>query len=53
VTRAFRSVDIDGDGIPDEPQMLTTVKGFGGAIAGAADSVGGRVTGLFRPKKRG
>jgi hypothetical protein len=52
VTRAFRSVDIDGDGIPDEPQMLTTVKGVGGAIAGAADSVGGRVAGLFKPKKR-
>jgi hypothetical protein len=52
VTRAFRSVDIDGDGIPDAPQVLTAVKGVGGAIAGAADAVGGRVTGLFKPKKR-
>src|SRR6185295_3230814 len=50
VTRPFRSVDIDGDGIPDEPQALTAVKGVGGAIAGA---VGGSVAGLFKPKKRG
>ena len=53
VTRAFRSVDIDGDGIPDEPQALTAVKGVGGAIAGTAGSVGGSVAGLFKPKKRG
>lgn len=53
VTRRFRSVDIDGDGIPDEPQALTTVKGVGGAISGAADAVGERFAGLFKPKKRG
>ena len=51
VTRTFRS--IDGDGIPDEPQVLTAVKGVGGTIAGAADAVSGRVTGLFKPKQRG
>jgi len=27
VTRPFRSVDLDGDGIPDAPQALTAVKG--------------------------
>jgi hypothetical protein len=53
VTRLFRSIDIDGDGIPDEPQALTTVKGVGGAVAGAADAVGERFAGLFKPKKRG
>jgi hypothetical protein len=53
VTRAFRSVDIDGDGIPDEPQALTAVKGVGGAIAGTAGTVGGSVAGLFKRKKRG
>ncbi|MBT2519781.1 hypothetical protein [Arthrobacter sp. ISL-28] len=53
VTRAFRSVDIDGDGIPDEPQALTAVKGIGGAITGTAGSVGGNVAGLFKRKKRG
>ncbi|WP_426976349.1 hypothetical protein ACQCSU_16525 [Pseudarthrobacter sp. O4] len=53
VTRAFRSVDIDGDGIPDEPQALSAVKGVGGAIAGTAGAVGGSVAGLFKRKKRG
>jgi hypothetical protein len=49
----FRSVDIDGDGIPDEPQALTAVKALGGALAGAADAAGGRVAGMFKLKKRG
>jgi hypothetical protein len=53
VSRVFRSVDIDGDGVPDEPQALTAVKGVGGAIAGTAGSVGGSVAGLFKRKKRG
>lgn len=52
MTRSFRSVDIDGDGIPDEPRALSAVKGVGGAISGAADSVGGSVAGLFKSKKR-
>ena len=53
VSRPFRSVDLDGDGVPDEPQALTAVKGVGGAIAGAAGAVGDGVSGLFKPKKRG
>jgi hypothetical protein len=53
VTRPFRSVDLDGDGVPDQPQVLTTVKGAGGAITGAAGAVGDGVSGLFKPKKRG
>lgn len=53
VTRPFRSVDLDGDGVPDEPQALTAVKGVGGALAGAAGAVGGGVSGLFKPKKHG
>lgn len=52
VSRPFRSVDIDGDGIPDEPQALAAVKGVSGAIAGAAGTVGDRVGSLFRSKKR-
>jgi hypothetical protein len=51
VARPFRSVDIDGDGIPDEPQALIAVKGVGGAVAGAAGAVGGSVAGLFKRKK--
>jgi hypothetical protein len=53
VTRPFRSVDLDGDGVPDEPQALTAVKGVGGALAGAAGAVGDGVSGLFKPKKHG
>ena len=34
----FRSVDLDGDGIPDEPQALTAAKGVGGAVAGAVST---------------
>jgi hypothetical protein len=48
--RPFRSVDLDGDGIPDAPQALTAVKGVGGAIAGA---VGGAAASLFKTKKLG
>ncbi|HEY1622627.1 MAG TPA: hypothetical protein VGG16_02420 [Streptosporangiaceae bacterium] len=53
VSRPFRSVDLDGDGVPDAPQALTAVKGVGGAIAGVAGSVGDGVSGLFKPKRRG
>ncbi|WP_433288490.1 hypothetical protein [Micromonospora sp. CA-244673] len=53
VTRPFRRVDLDGDGVPDEPQALAAVKGVGGAIAGVAGTVGEGVTSLFKPKKRG
>ncbi|PWU43190.1 hypothetical protein DLJ46_32625 [Micromonospora globispora] len=53
VTRPFRSVDLDGDGVPDQPQALTAVKGVGGAIAGVAGTVGEGVASLFKPKKQG
>ncbi|MEU4715258.1 hypothetical protein AB0F73_16580 [Micromonospora purpureochromogenes] len=53
VTRPFRGVDLDGDGVPDEPQALTAVKGVGGAIAGVAGTVGEGVASLFKPKKQG
>lgn len=52
LTRPFRSMDIDGDGSPDEPKALAAVKGLGGAIVGAADAAGGRVAGMFMSKKR-
>ncbi|MGI5180522.1 hypothetical protein ACQEVZ_29830 [Dactylosporangium sp. CA-152071] len=53
VSRPFRSVDLDGDGIPDTPQALTAVKSVGGAIAGAAGTVGGAAVSLFKTKKLG
>lgn len=34
-TRAFRSVDLDGDGVPDEARAVTVVKGAGTVVAGA------------------
>lgn len=52
-SRPFRSVDLDGDGIPDEAQALTAAKDVGSAIAGAAGRLGGGVTGLFRSGRRG
>jgi hypothetical protein len=52
VSRPFRAVDVDGDGIPDEPQALAAVKGLGGALAGATGAAGGRVAGLFKSRKR-
>ncbi|MFL0411126.1 hypothetical protein ACH0AH_08115 [Microbacterium paludicola] len=51
-TRAFRSVDLDGDGIPDEPQALTAVKGTAGAIAGAAGALGGRMANVLKREKK-
>lgn len=52
VSRPFRAVDVDGDGIPDEPQALSAVKGLGGALAGATGAAGGKVAGLFKSRKR-
>lgn len=51
--RPFRSVDLDGDGIPDAPQALTAVKGVGGAITGTAGAIGGAAASLFKTKKLG
>ncbi|HEY2791181.1 MAG TPA: hypothetical protein VGJ28_02430, partial [Micromonosporaceae bacterium] len=51
VTRPFRSVDLDGDGVPDDPQALTAVKGVGGAIAGAASAAAGKVASPFKRRK--
>jgi hypothetical protein len=53
VSRPFRRVDLDGDGVPDEPQALTAVKGVGGAIAGAAGAVGGGFSGLLKSRQHG
>ncbi len=36
--RAFQSVDLDGDGVPDKPRALKTVESAGAVIAGAASS---------------
>ena len=51
VSRSFRSLDIDGDGILDEAQALTAIKGAGTAILGAKDAVVNRIAGLLKSKK--
>ena len=51
-TEAFRSVDLDGDGIPDEARALTAIKRAGGAVAGTASNVGNKLSGSFRSVDR-
>jgi hypothetical protein len=48
VSRPFRSVDLDGDGIPDQPQVLTAAKG----VLDGVRHLGAGLAGLVRPKKR-
>jgi len=48
VSRPFRSVDLDGDGIPDAPQALTAAKG----VLDGAKHFGAGLAGRMRPKKR-
>ncbi|WP_447925138.1 hypothetical protein [Georgenia muralis] len=50
-TEVFRSVDLDGDGIPDEARALTAVKGAGSAVKGAAAGAAGAVGGVFRRRR--
>ncbi|MBO9625122.1 MAG: hypothetical protein J7484_01955 [Microbacterium sp.] len=47
-SRPFRSVDLDGDGIPDEPQALTAVKSAASSVAGVAGAIGGRLANKFK-----
>lgn len=46
----FRSVDIDGDGVPDEARALTAAKRTGSVIKGAAVGGLGAVGSLFKRK---
>jgi len=43
-TRPFRSVDLDGDGIPDEAQALTAAKSVGRGIGRAAGGLKAKLT---------
>ena len=53
VSRPFRSVDLDGDGIPDEARALTAAKDVGRAAGDTAEAVLGSASSLFRRLKRG
>jgi hypothetical protein len=47
-SRPFRSVDHDGDGIPDPPQVVTAARG----VLDGVKHLGAGLAGLVRPKKR-
>lgn len=49
-SRPFRSVDLDGDGIPDEAQALTAAKGVGRAITGVAGGLKAKLSRGDKPK---
>ncbi len=51
VSRPFRSVDLDGDGIPDEARAVTAAKDVSRVAVGAAGAVRGSVTSLFKRKQ--
>jgi hypothetical protein len=51
VVDVFRSVDIDGDGIPDEARAITAAKRAGSVIKGAAGGRAGAVSSLFKRKR--
>ena len=50
-TEVFRAVDLDGDGIPDQPQAAAAAEHAGAAIKGAATGVAGAVGSLFHRKR--
>jgi hypothetical protein len=53
VSRPFRSVDLDGDGVADEAQALTLAKDVGGAITDRAGAVGGLFASSVKRMRKG
>lgn len=52
VSNQFRSVDLDGDGIPDEARALSAVKGAGRFAAGAAGNAKNAAASFLSARKR-
>lgn len=52
-SEAFRSVDLDGDGIPHKARARTAVEDAGTAIRGAATGAAGAVGSLLRRRRSG
>lgn len=50
-TEVFRSIDLDGDGIPDEARALTVMKGAGFAVKGAAAGAADAMSALLHRKR--
>lgn len=48
VSRPFRSVDRDGDDIPDDPQAVAAARELGNAVGAGAASAAGAVRRMFR-----
>ncbi|WOP19545.1 hypothetical protein [Raineyella sp. LH-20] len=48
VTEAFRAVDIDGDGIPDQPRAVAAAEQASAALKGAAAGIAGAFGTLFQ-----
>ena len=46
-TEIFRSVDLDGDGVPDQSRAATAATEIGSAVKGAASEVAGALGNLF------
>jgi hypothetical protein len=50
-TEVFRAVDLDGDGVPDQPRAAAAAEQAGAAIKGAAAGVAGAVGNLLQRKR--
>ncbi len=50
-TEAFRAVDLDGDGIPDQARAAAAAEQAGAAVKGAATGVAGAVGHLFQRRR--
>lgn len=50
-TEVFRAVDVDGDGVPDQPRAAAAAEHAEAAIKGAATGVAGAVGNLFQRKR--
>ncbi|MCE1179229.1 MAG: hypothetical protein LWW86_09425 [Micrococcales bacterium] len=53
VSRPFRSVDRDGDGVADEPAALSAAKHAGTVIAGRTGAVGKKLRAPLKGRRRG
>ena len=50
-TEAFRAVDLDGDGIPDQARAAAAAEQAGAAVKGAATGVAGAIGNLFQRRR--
>lgn len=50
-TEAFRAVDLDGDGVPDQPRAAAAAEQAGTALKGAAEGVAGAFGTFFQRKR--